>query len=113
MKLDAEGWVDRELAWHNYYLRSNLTYDSFFKEHILSQGHVYQYVVGFQGAARDPLQHALPFIFCEPYIVKDVLRYTLKTVTPEGVIPYGITGSGMYMPSPFKPSDQELWLLWV
>ncbi|MHA1937962.1 MAG: GH36-type glycosyl hydrolase domain-containing protein [Candidatus Thorarchaeota archaeon] len=113
LKIDDEDWVDRELTWHNYYLRSNLTYDSFFKEHILSQGHVYQYVVGFQGAARDPLQHALPFIFCEPYIVKDILRYTLKSVTPEGVIPYGITGSGMYLPSPFRPSDQELWLLWL
>ncbi|MHA2351539.1 MAG: hypothetical protein ACXABX_00290 [Candidatus Thorarchaeota archaeon] len=66
LNLDDEDWVDRELAWHNYYLRSNLTYDSFFKEHILSQGHVYQYIVGFQGAARDPLQHALPFIFSEP-----------------------------------------------
>jgi len=108
-----DAWVDRELAWHNYYLRGNLTYDSFFKEHILSQGHVYQYVIGFQGAARDPLQHALPFVFCEPYIVKDILRYTLKTVTPEGEIPYGITGSGMYMPSPFRPSDQEMWLLWL
>jgi hypothetical protein len=34
-------------------------------------------------------------------------------VNSEGVIPYGITGSGMYLPSPFKPSDQELWLLWL
>ncbi len=106
-------WVDRELTWHHYYLRSNLTFDSFFKEHILSQGHVYQYIIGFQGAARDPLQHAMPFIFTEPDIVKDVLRYTLKTVKPNGEIPYGIVGSGLYMPSPFRPSDQELWLLWL
>ncbi|MDH4213938.1 MAG: hypothetical protein OEV85_08455, partial [Candidatus Thorarchaeota archaeon] len=113
LKLDSDKWVDRELTWHNYYLRSNMTYDSFFKEHILSQGHVYQYIIGFQGAARDPLQHAQPFVFCEPYIVKDILRYTLKTVTSEGRIPYGITGSGMIMPSPFKPSDQEMWLLWL
>ncbi|MHA1906346.1 MAG: GH36-type glycosyl hydrolase domain-containing protein [Candidatus Thorarchaeota archaeon] len=108
-----ENWVDRELIWHNYYLRSNLTYDSFFKEHILSQGHVYQYIIGFQGAARDPLQHALPFIYSEPYIVKDVLRYTLKSVFPDGEIPYGITGSGIKMPAPFRPSDQEMWLLWL
>ncbi len=108
-----EPWIDRELQWHNYYLRGNLTYDSFFKEHILSQGHVYQYIIGFQGAARDPLQHTLPFIYCEPTIVKEILRYTLKTVSPKGEIPYAITGHGMYMPSPFKPSDLELWLLWV
>ncbi|MFX1566357.1 MAG: GH36-type glycosyl hydrolase domain-containing protein [Promethearchaeota archaeon] len=108
-----EPWVSREVMWHNYYLRGNLTFDSFFNEHILSQGHVYQYLLGFQGAARDPLQHALPFIYNEPQIVKSILKYTVKTVTPEGRIPYGITGSGMYMPAPFQPSDQELWLLWL
>jgi hypothetical protein len=113
LELDDERWVDRELKWHNYYLRSNLTFDSFFKEHILSQGYVYQYVMGFQGAMRDPLQHALPFIYSEPEIVKNIIRYTLKTMTPEGRIPYGITGSGMYMPSPLRPSDQEMWLLWL
>ena len=65
----AEPWVERETSWHNYYLRSNLTYDSFFREHIISQGHVYQYIMGFQGAARDPLQHTLPFIFSNPEMV--------------------------------------------
>ena len=108
-----EAWVDRELSWHNYYLRSNLTFDSFFNEHILSQGHMYQYIIGIQAAARDPLQHALPFVFSRPEIVKNVIRYTLKTVTPEGNIPYGIVGHGMYMPSPWRPSDQQLWLLWL
>jgi len=111
--LDEEKWVNRELTWHNYYLRSNLTFDSFFQEYILSQGHMYQYIIGFQGAARDPLQHALPFVYSEPEIVRTIIRYTLKTVTPEGDIPYGIAGSGMYMPAPWKPSDQPLWLLWL
>jgi hypothetical protein len=115
IKLDIpdEPWVQRELLWHNYYLRSNLTYDSFYQEHILSQGHVYQYVIGFQGAARDPLQHALPFVYSRPEIVKEVLRYTLKEVLPDGEIPYGVTGHGMRMAVPFRPSDQELWLLWL
>ena len=108
-----EPWVDRELLWHNYYLRGNLTYDTFFKEHILSQGHVYQYCIGFQGASRDPLQHMLPFIYTNPKYAKEILRYTLKTVFPNGEIPYGIVGSGVIMPSPFIPSDLELWLIWV
>ena len=108
-----EPWVRRELLWHNYYLRSNLTFDSFFQEHILSQGHVYQYVIGFQGAARDPLQHALPFVYSRPEIVREVLRYTLKEILPDGEIPYGVTGHGMRMAVPFRPSDQELWLLWL
>jgi hypothetical protein len=109
----SEPWVERETAWHNYYLRSDLTYDSFFREHILSQGHVYQYVLGFQGAARDPLQHALPFIFSRPEIVRGILRYTLKEIQADGSIPYGIVGSGVPMPSIFHPSDLELWLLWL
>ncbi len=113
LKIPNEMWIDRELMWHNYYLRGALTYDSFFKEHILSQGHVYQYIIGFQGAARDPLQHALPFVYSNPEIVKNVLRYTLKEVRKSGEIPYGITGSGKIMPAPFKPSDQEMWLLWL
>jgi len=113
LTIPEEPWVDRELTWHNYYLRSNLTYDSFFKEHILSQGHVYQYIIGFQGAARDPLQHALPFIFSQPEIAKQVIRYTLKETSPDGEIPYGIVGHGMIMPAPYRPSDQEMWLLWL
>ena len=113
LEIPGEDWVERELAWHHYYLRSSLTYDSFYREHILSQGHVYQYLIGFQGAARDPLQHALPFTFSAPELVKQVLRYTLKEVLPDGEIPYGVTGHGMRMAVPFRPSDQELWLLWL
>jgi len=113
LTIPGDAWVDRELTWHNYYLRGNFTYDSFFKEHILSQGHVYQYLIGFQGASRDPLQHVLPFIYTNPDYAKEVLRYTLKTVYPSGEIPYGIVGAGVIMPSPFVPSDLELWLIWV
>ena len=113
LQIHDEPWINREVFWHYYYLRGAMTYDSFFKEHILSQGHVYQYIMGFQGAARDTLQHALPFIYSDPDIVKNVIRYTLKTVRKSGEIPYGITGSGQILPVPFKPSDQEMWLLWL
>ena len=109
-----EPWVGRELTWDYYYLRSNLTYDSFFGEHILSQGHVYQYLIGFQAAARDPLQHVLPFIFGNPAIVKEILRYTLKEVRDDGSVPYGIVGYGMLMPGGVdNASDLPLWVLWV
>ena len=110
----AEPWVKRETAWHYYYLRSSLTYDDYFGEHILSQGGIYQYSMGFQGAARDPLQHALPFLFSDPEIVKEVLRYTLKEVRPNGSIPYGIVGHGTVMPVAMdNSSDIPLWLLWA
>ena len=111
---EREPWVEREVTWNHYYLRSGLSYDDFFHHHIISQASIYQYVMGFQGAARDPLQHALPFLFSDPEIVKDILRYTLKEVRPDGSIPYGIVGHGMPMPTTFDDSsDMPTWLLWV
>jgi hypothetical protein len=112
-RVDGEPWVEREIAWNAGYLRSAVTYDSFFREHILSQGAGYQYLAGLQGAARDPLQHALPLIFTDPAIVRGILRYTLKEIQADGSIPYGIVGAGVPMPCRYRPSDLELWLLWL
>jgi Glycosyl hydrolase 36 superfamily, catalytic domain len=112
-RTESEPWVERETAWSSYYLRSGLTYDSFFGEHVLSQGSGVQYIAGIQGAARDPLQHGLPFVFTDPAIVREIIRYTLKEVQPDGSIPYGIVGCGVPMPCRYRPSDSELWLLWV
>ena len=110
----AEPWVKREAEWNHYSLRSSMTFDDFFGEHILNQNGFYEYVMGFQGAARDPLQHCLPFIFSDPEIVKSVLRYTLKEVRDDGSIPYAIVGHGMIAPIVSdNVSDIPLWLLWA
>ncbi len=109
-----EPWVEREVVWNHYCLRSGFTYDDFFQQHVISQASIYQYVMGFQGAARDPLQHALPFLFSDPDLVKEVLRYTLAEVRPDGSIPYGIVGHGLPMPSTSdNSSDMPLWLIWA
>jgi hypothetical protein len=112
-RVAGEPWVEREIAWNAGYLRSGLTYDSFFREHILSQGAGYQYLAGLQGAARDPLQHALPLIFTDPASVRGILRYTLKEIQSDGSIPYGIVGAGVPMPCRYRPSDLEFWVLWL
>ncbi len=112
--VSSEPWVERETIWNHYCLRSSLTYDDYFHEHILNQNGIYQYVMGFQGAARDPLQHCLPFLFSDPEIVKTVLRYTLKEVRPDGSIPYCIVGHGAVGPmATDNSSDMPLWLLWT
>ncbi len=110
----AEPWIARETAWNHYYLRSSLTFDDYFGQHILNQGGFYQYVMGFQGAARDPLQHCLPFLFSDPEIVRSVLRYTLSEVREDGSVPYAITGHGVVAPmTADNASDLPLWLLWT
>jgi len=113
LTIDTDPWVERETRWHSYYLRSGLTYDDHFDEHILSQGQVYQYCRGYQGAARDPLQHALPLVFGDSDLAKQVLRYTLKSQVADGSLPYAITDHGVPMPNAPKPSDLNLWLLWL
>ncbi len=116
MRFDVSGepWVRRETIWNYYYLRSSQTYDDFFAEHILNQNGFYQYGMGFQGAARDPLQHCLPFLFSDPEIVRSVLRYTLKEVRDDGSVPYGLTGHGVVAPMVADNcSDIPLWLLWA
>jgi len=113
LSVTGEPWVERETLWHSYMLRSARSFDSFFGEHILSQGNAYQYILGLQGAARDPLQHALPFIYTDGAVVREVLRYTLKELLPSGEVPYGIYGYGALVPSPIVSSDLGLWLLWV
>jgi hypothetical protein len=113
-EVPAEHWIKREATWNHYYLRSSQTYDDFFDEHILNQNGFYQYTMGFQGAARDPLQHCLPFLFSDPEIVKSVLRYTLKEVRDDGSLPYAIVGHGVVAPMlSDKASDLPLWLLWT
>ncbi len=70
--------------------------------------------MGFQGAARDPLQHALPFLFSDPQLLKETLRYTLREVRADGSLPYGIVGHGVVMPTTSdNASDLPLWLLWT
>jgi len=112
--VSAEPWIKRESTWNHYYVRSGLAFDDYFGEHILNQNGYYQYTMGFQGAARDPLQHSMPFLFSDPEIVKSVLRYTLKEVRDDGSLPYGIVGHGVVAPmASDNASDLPMWLLWL
>ncbi len=105
-------WLDREMLWHAYYLRALATYDDYFQSRTISQGCAYQYMMGLNIAARDPLQHMLPVVYLEPALARDVLRYTLSEMDNKGFIPYGIKGVGMRTAggNPF-PSDTNLYLM--
>jgi hypothetical protein len=113
LTVETDAWIERETRWHSYYLRSGFTYDDFFGEHIVSQGAVYQYCMGLQTAPRDPLQHALPLVYGESDLTKQVLRYTLKTQAADGSLPSAITGFGQMVSGASPPSDLNLWLLWL
>ena len=112
-------WVEQELLWHSYMLASAVSFDSYFQTHIVDQGTAYRYSAGFQGAIRDPLQHALALIHNRPDLMRDVLRYSLREAMPEVVSPPGsatdpvmfpdsVIGSGVVRPDTPRPDDFEV-----
>ncbi|MGI6701295.1 MAG: GH36-type glycosyl hydrolase domain-containing protein [Christensenellales bacterium] len=107
----GEDWINRELTWHNAYLRQEMTYSSFYKAHILSQGGHYQYLMGLQGAPRDQLQHSLSYIYSDPVIAKEHILFTLREMSPKGELPYATTGEGLLFSFVMVPSDLQFMLL--
>ena len=79
--LPGEEWADRELLWHNAYLRGGMSYSEYFGAHVLSQGGHYQYCMGLQGAPRDQLQHSLSFIYTDPKIAREHILFTLREMS--------------------------------
>jgi len=77
----------------------------------LNQSSTYVFPIGFNGAARDPLQHALPLVYCEPDLALGVLRNTSAWCHPDGELPYSLDGAKNPAALGFKPSDQNLWAL--
>ncbi len=104
-------FVDRELMWHNNYLRSSMSYNDYFSAHILSQGGHYQYLMGLQGAPRDQLQHSLSFIYTEPQIAREHILFTLREMSKAGELPYATHGHGLMIAAGMVPSDLQLMLL--
>ena len=111
VELPGEEWVDRELLWHNAYLRGSMSYSDYFGAHVLWQGGHYQYCMGLQGAPRDQLQHSLSFIYTDPQAAREHILFTLREMSPLGELPYATHGDGMMIASVMVPSDLQLMLL--
>ncbi|NGN62338.1 hypothetical protein G5C51_00225 [Streptomyces sp. A7024] len=103
----------REIPWHTALLTGGACTDGVLGGHTLDQGSAYSYRHGFNGAARDPLQHALPLIYTEPDLALSVLRNTCAWASPDGELPYMLDGTKAARTDLFRPSDQNLWALWL
>ncbi len=110
---EAAPAATREIPWHVAVLTGAAARDRVLGDHTLNQGSTYAFVMGFNGAARDPLQHALPLVYCEPDLALSVLRNTCAWATPDGDLPYSLDGAKRPNPFVFRPSDQNLWALWL
>jgi hypothetical protein len=102
-----------EVGWHAALLTGGACADGRYGGHTLDQGSAYSFRHGFNGAARDPLQHALPLVYTEPDLALSVLRNTCAWAGPDGDLPYALDGHKRPWSGPFRPSDQNLWALWL
>ncbi|GAB2813405.1 GH36-type glycosyl hydrolase domain-containing protein [Lentzea nigeriaca] len=102
-----------EIQWHAALLTGGACVDGVLGGHTLNQGSAYAFRHGFNGAARDPLQHALPLVHLEPDLALSVLRNTCAWGSPDGDLPYALDGRKQPWTQLFRPSDQNLWALWL
>ena len=102
-----------EIPWHVAVLTGGANRDNILGGHTLNQGSVYGYQLGANAAARDSLQHALPLVYSEPDLALSVLRNICSWGSPDGDLPYALTGNKQPMTELFRPSDQNLWALWL
>lgn len=105
--------ASREVPWHAALLSGGACSDRVLGGHTLNQASAYSYMIGFNGAARDPLQHALPLVYSEPDLALSVLLNTCAWASPDGDLPYALSGTKRPWTSMWQPSDQNLWALWL
>jgi hypothetical protein len=105
--------AEREIPWDAALLTGGASRDDFLGGHTLDQASTYSFEVGFNGAARDPLQHALPLVYTEPDLALSALRNTCSWASPDGDLPYALRGDKSPLTNLFRPSDQNLWALWL
>ena len=112
---DRSPVLQREMAWHSYYLQSAGGYSQFFKTHIVSQGSQYLYGHGMDGAPRDFALFSIPLVYLNPALAKQELETIMEMTGTDGQIAYAITGFGETTGVAIHqtPSDLDIFFLWA
>jgi hypothetical protein len=107
--------LQREMAWHSYYLLSATVYSAYHKTYIVPQGSAYLYLHGADGAPRDQALFTLPLTYLNPDLARDMLRLIMRvTDAKTGQINYSFAGHGLVSDGlgiHTKPSDLGLFFL--
>lgn len=106
-------FASTELPWHAAALTGGASRDRILPGHTLNQASIYGYGLGANAAARDALQHALPLIYTEPDLALSVLKNTCAWAEPNGDLPYALGADRSPIRDLLRPSDQNLWALWL
>lgn len=121
VEADAVPQAAREVPWHVAVLSGGACVDGVIGGHALDQASAYSFVAGFNGASRDPFQHALPLVYTEPDLALSVLRNTCSWAYPDGFLPWGLDGEKRvrrgkdlcHLGQLEYASDLHLWAFWL
>jgi Glycosyl hydrolase 36 superfamily, catalytic domain/Glycosyltransferase family 36 len=106
------GWVARELQWDAYLLRSASVYEEACGHHTITQGGYYQYEAGFNLGYRSWLHYLLPVVYTDPWLAREILRYSIS-LQPQagGLLPYGTGPLCSRFDALGTSNDLDFWLL--
>ncbi len=107
--------LQRETAWHAYYLQSATVYNLYYQAYLIPQGSAYLYLHGADGAPRDQSLFVLPLTYVDPELARQTLCLIMRLTSAQtGAIPYAFAGAGWQSDAlgvHAKPSDLDLFFL--
>ena len=107
--------LQREMAWHAYYLLSSTIYNRFTQSHIVPQGSAYLYLHGADGASRDHALEVMPLAYIDPQLAKETLRAVMRwqTADDDNKLVYAYSGHGVTSGAGIHedPSDLDIFFL--
>ena len=107
-------YLQREMAWHTYYLLSSTLKNQFFGIRVVPQGSAYLYLHGIDGVPRDFSLYVLTLSYLSPKLAKELLCFVMNmTYGDSGQIAYSYTGNGWLSGAIIHeaPSDLDLFFL--
>lgn len=100
--------IRREMYRSAHALESSAVYSSYFKETFIPADFIFAYRFGENVSNRMHVNHVLQACYTNPDLAKSILRYVLKQVSFEGMIPFSNKGFG-YVPSDaYSANDIQL-----
>lgn len=109
-----DSYIQREMAWHSYYVLSSSYYRKYFGLHIVSQGGSYLFMHGYDGAPRDYCIFSIALNYIDPYLSKEILKFVMRMTYENGEIPYANYGDVFPVKIDLvRPSDLDIFFLWA
>lgn len=106
--------LQREIAWHSYYLLSSVVYNEYFDVNLTPQGSAYLYLHGADGVPRDFALYIIALTYIHPELSKDMLRLIMQmTERDSHQIEYAMSGHGKLDGGGVhdEPSDLDIFFL--